>query len=143
MRPTPEEVIVAVRALLKSDIAPHQPAPAQLQLKRVMAVLRDGRWNEAAFDLMHENTVFAGLARSSAARLEMEGNGSLEQLARELAASADIEQPRSFAEANEINRDLRDALARLIEKIRDEKLMALDGLCQMIGAALLGLRKSK
>jgi len=70
MRPTPDEVIAGARAILKQEVAPLLPPAAQVQLKRVMAVLRDARWNEAGFDLLRENTAFARLAQDGAARLD-------------------------------------------------------------------------
>lgn len=140
MRPTPDEVISSVRTLLKADIGASLPPSAQPQLKRLLGVLRDGRWNDAAFALMRENAAFAELARVSATRLEQDGPSSLAQLAIDLAASAQFELPWTFAEANEINRRLRVEFVRLIEAIRDEKMLELDSLCHAIGTALAGLR---
>jgi hypothetical protein len=138
MRPTPEEVIAGVRAILKQEIATVIPKQAQPQLRRVMAVLRDARWNEAAFELMRENAIFAGLARVGAARVGREPG--LDSLGAELASAAHFDAPGSFVEANAINRRLREALARLIERIRDERLTVLDDLCAAIGRAMLALR---
>lgn len=143
MRPTPQEVIAGVRAILKSDIATNLPAQVQPQVKRLLSVLRDGHWNDAAFELMHENAVFADLARACADQLGKDGGVGLKSLASNLIASAAFDAPGSFAEANEINRRLREALVRLIEVIRDDRLKALDPLCQTIGTALLGLRQGR
>lgn len=142
MRPSPDEVIAGVRAILKQDIAPALSPPAQAQFKRVMAVLRDGRWNEAAFDLLRENAEFSRLARDCAASLDRESDlpGGLGSLSESLRVAADHQPPTSFAEANEANRSLRAELARWIEAARDGPGTALDDLCGEIGAALLALR---
>ncbi len=142
MRPSPDEVIAGVRAILKQDIASALPPAAQPQLKRVMAVLRDGRWNEAAFDLLRENATFARLASDCAARLDREDGlpVGLSSLSATLRDAAEHRSPTSFAEANEVNRFLRKALAACIEAVRDAPLSALDDLCGAIGAALLSLR---
>jgi hypothetical protein len=142
MRPSPDEVIAGVRAILKQDVAAALPAAAQPQLKRVMAVLRNGRWNEAAFDLLRENAEFARLASDCAARLDRE-NGlpvSFASISATLRTAANYEPPSSFAEANKANRCLRKALAACLEAVRDAPLSGLDDLCNAIGAALLALR---
>ncbi len=143
MRPTPDEVTAGIRALLKQEIAPSMPAHAQPQLKRIMAVLRDGRWNEAGFDLLRENAVFAELARACAERIGQQGDlpPHFPALAADLHLAADHRVAVSFAEANEVNRKLRDALCRCMDAVRDIRLTALDDLCSTIGSALLALRE--
>lgn len=143
MRPTPDEVIAGVRAILKSDIAPALPRAAQPQLRRVMAVLRDGRWSEAGFDVLHENAVLARLAHDLA-----EGLGDLvlpqeiAPLSNQLSSAAVYSTPESFAEANEINRVLRAAISALLERAREAGLPDLDDLCATIGPVLLNLRSA-
>ncbi len=144
MRPTPDEVMAGIRALLKQEIAPSMPAHAQPQLKRIMAVLRDGRWNEAGFDLLRENAVFAELARACAERIGELGGlpPHFSVLAADLHLAADHRVPGSFAEANDVNRKLREALSHGIEAVREVRLAALDDLCATILSALLALREA-
>lgn len=141
MRPCPNEVIAGVREILKRDIAPHLPDDAQPHLKRVMAVLRDGRWDDAGFDVLHENAQFADLARACAARIESAGaqEVTLGACVSVLRAAAEWGVPACFAEANAINRALRAALVTCLEAMRDNRLVALDDLCDHIGTTLLAV----
>lgn len=145
MRPCPNEVIAGVREILKREISPHLPDYAQPHLKRIMAVLRDGRWDDAAFDVLHENAQFADLARVCAARIDSAGEQpeALEACAHALRAAAEFGAPASFTEANSINRTLRGALVGCLEAIRDNRLVALDDLGDdlgdQIGARLLAV----
>ncbi len=144
MRPTPDEVIAGARAILKQEVAPLLPPAAQVQLKRVMAVLRDARWNEAGFDLLRENAAFARLAQDGAARLDRETAlpatfaGHADAL--RAAAEATDHVPASFAEANAVNRQLRAVLSAFIEAVRDGDGRALDTFCADVGATLMALR---
>lgn len=142
MRPSPDEVVAGLRAILKQEIAPLLPKEAQSHIRRVMAVLRDGRWNESAFDLLRENFAFAKLARDFADALGQQQHlrADLSALIAPLRSAADHSVPASFSEANEINRQLRDVLCRSIEGVRDTQLFALDSLCVEVGKALLSLR---
>lgn len=145
MRPTPDEVIAGVRALLKQEIAPALDPTAEKMLKRVMAVLRDGRWNEAAFDLLRENAAFADLARQCATRIDASAGlpDAMSTIAAALVAAADRPAAASFVEANAMNLALRSALSRFIEQVRDGDLVALDDLCASIGAAMVSLGDNK
>jgi hypothetical protein len=142
MRPTPEEVIASVRKLLKEAISPALPADAQSQLRRIMAVLRDCRWNEAGFDVLHENGTFTELARNCHVRLEQQAQLTDRSRAvlHQLQAAVHCDAPQSFMQANEINRQLRGALSGFIELVRDDAVAALDEVCEEIIAALLATR---
>lgn len=141
MRPCPNEVIAGVRDILKREISPHLPDYAQPHLKRIMAVLRDGRWDDAAFDVLQENAQFADLARVCAARIDRAGERpeALEGCASALRAAAEFGAPASFAQANAINRTLRGALVGCLEAMRDHRLVGLDDLGDQIGATLLAV----
>jgi hypothetical protein len=141
MRPTPAEIIQSVRALLRERIGPAVNSEAEADLKRVMAALRECRWNEAAFDLLRENTVLTKLieeilAAASAAQRPAEVVSGLREAAR-LHASRGV--PRSFDEANEINHALRQALAAFCEAMRDSPLKGDDPLGHRIAEVLLQL----
>lgn len=142
MRPAPDEVIAGVRALLKQEVGPSLPKHAQPHLRRIMSVLRDGRWNEAAFDLLRENTLFASLALKCVDALDAAAQSmpDTSSLAEELRAAAGAQTPATFAAANEINRRSRAALCQFIETARDHRAHSLDDVCSEIGASLLAMR---
>src|SRR3546814_2538762 len=64
MKPSPNEIIAGVRNLLRKEIAPVADSEqAALTLRRIMVVLRETDWDEAAFHLLRENAVFQELGR--------------------------------------------------------------------------------
>src|SRR3546814_11159057 len=64
MKPSTNEIIAGVRNLLRKEIAPVADSEqAALTLRRIMVVLRETDWDEAAFHLLREIAVFQVLGR--------------------------------------------------------------------------------
>jgi hypothetical protein len=102
MIPTPGNLITAVRSILKEEIAPEIGSPEAIpQLRRIMAVLRDYRWEEAGFDLMAENDVLAQMLVTSGAT----------------PSDGLTSRPASFAAANAENLRLRTDLSARIQTL--------------------------
>nr|WP_087572949.1 hypothetical protein [Sphingomonas sp. CDS-1] len=140
MRPTPEEIIASARTLMKDHVAPELSSEAQAHFRRVMSALRDGRWNETAFDLLHENERLAELIRSC---LDQSGGNLHDSLVAQLRSASERQAagtPRSFAEANAVNHDLRKALTGLIEAMRDGQVADDAALGSLIVNVSLGLQ---
>lgn len=122
MRPTPEELANGIRALLR-EIAPEITSSRGLRyLRRVMATLRDVRWNEAGFDLLAENAALARMLHEF--RPELLAGVLTEGLATEIERLlGNRDAPASFEEANERNRALRFHICRGLERLRQEDLV--------------------
>lgn len=106
MRPTPGELADGIRILLRSAGAEVQHEGAKAQVRRIMHVLKGARWDDAAFDLLHENALLRDALR---------GVSWGETIAEPLL-------PRTFGEANAINRSLRAALTSSLEAMRTRPL---------------------
>jgi hypothetical protein len=122
MRPTPADLAAGIRTVLRESIAPElKSANAQLQLRRVMSILREARWNHAAFDILHENAkIVLMLQRCHAALVAAEALGPIPDVVRRWLDGArphltTLPLPRTFDEANSINFVLRQMLAQSIE----------------------------
>ena len=102
MRPTPTELADGIRLLLRKAGAEMHGERTKAQMRRVMSVLKGVRWDNAAFDLLHENEIFS-------AGLEAFG-----------ATPAPATTPRSFTEANAQNLALRTALRAELDRLRDK-----------------------
>ncbi|NWK98321.1 hypothetical protein DM806_22160 [Sphingobium lactosutens] len=140
MRPTPEEIIASARTLMKDHVAPELSSEAQAHFRRVMSALRNGRWNETAFDLLHENEALAALIHAC---LDQHGRSLPESLIGQLRSASERQAagtPRSFAEANAVNHALRKALTGLIEAMRDGQVPDDAALGSLIVAVSLGLQ---
>lgn len=140
MRPTPDETIASARSLLKDHVAPELSSEAGSQLRRVLSTLRDGRWNERAFDLLNENAALAMLADRCSTHPLASIPSALRDRLSQAASAQRAATPRSFAEANERNHDLRGALVSLVEAMRsgevagDESLgnEIVDAMCRLL-----------
>ena len=119
MRPTPAELAAGVRALLRETVRPELAADERRhQFRRLMAVLRDVRWDEAAFDLLKENAALEDMLRdciASQPSSEAPWPPAIHQALRETS------QPGSFAEANARNHTLRDAACAAIAVASSDK----------------------
>ena len=120
MKPTPNQMADGIRALLRETVFPQTESnEVKLDLRRVMAVLRDTDWNEFAFSLLRENAALARLAAQatewSAAQPSRQANFAWVRLA--FQASLDgASRDDSFACAHQRNLDLRKALVDFIDQ---------------------------
>jgi hypothetical protein len=137
------EVIAGVRTLLKEKIAPNLAPEAHAELKRVLSVLRDGRWNDAAFDLLRENAALAKLAKETAHATDSltPHTEAFMQVRTLLAPQRSASDLASFDEANAENWRLRSGFSLFIEIVRDRKIEALDPVCRKILVAMLELQR--
>lgn len=144
MRPTPDEIIASARTLLRQEVAPGLSPEGAVNLKRVMAALRDGRWNDVGFDLLNENDALAALIgqclRDGADALPKALATTLQAAVDDHAAAA---RPRSFAAANDRNAALRAALAALIDAMKRGAVAPDHAIGAAITATLLALQQSR
>lgn len=137
MRPTPAEIAGSMRALLREQMG-RTADPDLVPLKRVMAALRDMRWNDAAFDLMAETADLADLIDWC---LSESGEDAGARAALDAYRAAPV--PRSFAEANAANAALRGVLVALIDRLRAGPDNAAAAAVQArIAATMLALRSA-
>lgn len=125
MRPTPQELIDNVCAVLRDAIADGRaPGEARHKVRQALAVLRDGAWDEAGFAVLRESAALADL------------------LGRYVPNGTDTEAPApaSFAAANARNRSLRAALADAIDRMRAEKNPGAASICADIAKTLAAAR---
>lgn len=135
MKPTPNQIVDGIRALLRESVLPGtESEQVKADLRRIMAVLRDTDWNEFAFALLRENAALAELAQQA-----IEWNTA--QPAREAcfgllpaslqASVLGLSRDDSFARAQQRNLDLRQALADFIDRCPDQELPGFEGLAQL------------
>ncbi len=141
MRPTPDELANGIRALLR-EIAPEITSPKGVRhLRRVMATLRDARWNEAGFDLLADNAVLADALDS--VRLAPGSNAIACVRAEIDELLADNAAPVSFAAANERNQQLRGLLCRSLEAVGENDIVGSAPLRRHITNLLVRERDSE
>ena len=144
MRPTPDEIIASARTLLRQEVAPGLSPEGAVNLKRVMAALRDGRWNDTGFDLLNENDALAALIgdclRDGASTLPAALSTTLQTAVQDHATAR---RPRSFAEANDRNAALRAALAALIDAMKGGAVSTDHAIGTAIASTLLALQQSR
>ncbi len=117
MRSSPNELAEGVRALLKASVAPEISSPqARIDLRKALAVLRAGSWNEMPFMLLSENRLLLGLlAEIEPASADL---GAPFAAARDLAREALT--PRStdsYPAADALNQACRSALGAFVDAI--------------------------
>ena len=139
MRPTPDELAIGIRGLLRT-LAPEIASPQGVRnFRRAMATLRDVRWNEAGFDVLAENAVLAQTL--GAIRDAPTANAPIVGLRFEIEALlADSAAPVSFAAANERNSQLRLLLDRSLVAAGAQDLAGSAALRREITELLLSLR---
>lgn len=142
MRPTPDELANGIRALLR-EIAPEITSPKGVRhLRRVMATLRDARWNEAGFDLLANNAVLADAL--DAVRAAPGAKAAIAGLRADIdALLAETAAPVSFAAANERNQQLRGVLCRSLEAVGENDIVGSAPLRRHITNLLLRERDSE
>ena len=131
MKPTPDELAAGVRSLLRPLREELTSKEAGRALQRAMYVLREARWDDAAFDLLNENAKLAAALRRAQQWLNEEAAAPAryEDDARTLAAlTADDVLPANFAAANARNLELRTALAGFLDRVCEQDLRASAGL---------------
>ena len=139
MRPTPDELAIGIRGLLRT-FAPEITSPQGVRnFRRAMATLRDVRWNEAGFDVLAENAVLAQTLEAlrdapTAASPILDLRSEIEALLADRAA------PVSFAAANERNSQLRLLLDRSLLAVGAHDLAGSAALRREITELLLSLR---
>lgn len=139
MRPTPDELAIGIRGLLRT-FAPEITSPQGVRtFRRAMATLRDARWSEAAFDVLAENAV---LCQSlGAIRDAPTATATIAGLRSEIdALLAEAAPPVSFAAANERNSTLRRLLSRCLYALGAHDLAGSSALRRTITERLLSLR---
>lgn len=109
MKPTPAALIDAVRDALRPLGGELTSPESRAALRRVLYVLREGRWDDAAFDLLADNEALAEAIDGMTAVLGGEG-------------TAAAELPRSFTAANARNHALRAQLATLLDQLGERDL---------------------
>ena len=139
MRPTPAELAIGIRGLLRT-FAPEIASPQGVRnFRRAMATLRDARWSEAGFDVLAENAVLAQslevIRDAPIATAPIVGlRSEIEALLDDCAA------PVSFAAANERNARLRLVLDRSLDAVGAHDLAGSAALRREITERLLSLR---
>ena len=139
MRPTPDELAIGIRGLLRT-FAPEIASPQGVRnFRRAMATLRDARWSEAGFDVLSENAVLAQSLEAireapTATASIVDQRSEIEALLAERAA------PVSFAAANERNSTLRLLLCRSLDALGAHNLGESSALRGEITQRLLSLR---
>ena len=139
MRPTPDELAIGIRGLLRT-FAPEITSPQGVRnFRRAMATLRDARWAEAGFDVLAENAVLGQSLETI--RDAPTATTSIAGLRSEIEAIlADSAAPLSFAAANEHNSQLRLLLDRSLVAAGAHDLAGSAGLRREITERLLNLR---
>ena len=141
MRPTPDELALGIRGLLRT-LAPEIASPQGVRnFRRAMATLRDARWSEAGFDVLAENAVLGqsleAIRDTPTTAAPLAGlRSEIEALLAEGAA------PVSFAATNERNSALRLLLCRSLDALGAQDLAGSSGLRRKITERLLSLRTS-
>lgn len=130
MRPSPAELISAVRDTLREVGAELKSPQAESALRRVMYVLREGRWNDAVFDLIHENEVL----RVAIGQVAAYRSRSEDAVVPDRQAGI----PGSYAQVHARNAELRRRLAEVIENLADGDLPASARLREELARVLLG-----
>lgn len=110
MRPTPAELAEGLRAMLRSLGAELVSVEAKTALRRALYVLREARWNDAAFDLLRENEVLE------------QAIGRVRRFLDAPPHSPDTRLPADFAAALARNVALRRELAILLERLAGAEL---------------------
>jgi hypothetical protein len=118
MKPTPQQLIDGVRSRLREVIAPELVSDhARAEIRRVMAVLRDVDWNDAAFITMRENVALEGILADVNAWIEADAARAQALGLTSTPGSIAADSPRSFAECDARNRACRAALAGMIRAL--------------------------
>lgn len=114
MRPEPNELIAGIRAVLRETIGPELAgSPAVAALRRIMVILKETDWNEAAFLVRDENRVLADIAGAVEAWLRASGFPAA--ALPDLAPGGDAEG--SFRAIAARNAALRGALADFVSGV--------------------------
>lgn len=139
MRPTPDELAIGIRGLLRT-FAPEITSPQGVRnFRRAMATLRDARWSEAGFDVLAENVVLGHSLE--AIRDAPTATASIVDLRSEIEALlAERVAPVSFAAANERNSKLRLLLCSCLDALGAHDLGGSSALRREITERLLSLR---
>ena len=125
MTPTPNQTMEGVRNLLRTSIAPElQSEQARFHLRKIMAVLRETDWEEAAFALMRENENLLGLIDVLAAWVAAYPRFGL---AAPVSAKPDDPGLRGFALAQACNTAYRNALVGFVEHCANAGAVQPDG----------------
>ena len=115
MKPTPQQLIDGVRNRLRNAIAPEvTSAHGQAEVRRVMAVLRDLDWNEAAFILMRETGTLAQILADADAWLSSDPARARALGFSQTTLLSAMTPPQTFAEAYAQHAACLAALAGLI-----------------------------
>lgn len=118
MRPTPAELIEGVRETLRPLGRELGSAQARRDFRRAMYILREGRWNDAVFDLLNENEKIAEALRLIRDWLnDQAAPGMFGHIAEEIELLLeDKTLPRNFTAANARNHALRAAMSRFLDE---------------------------
>lgn len=119
MRPAPHEIIAAVRDLLREIIAPDVASnEGKVVLRRIMAVLRDVRWDDLTLAMARENRELAAMAKAAGNWISADpgrGKGWNALLSEIVAAVGDTDCLDSFEGLQTANLRLCMALAQFVE----------------------------
>lgn len=128
MTPTPDALIGAVRALLRPIGVELSSTESKAAFRRALYVLREGRWSDAAFDLLRENDEIGDAGNRARAFLG------------EPAQAGNVARPASYAEADARNRALREELAALLDRLDGPELAESRALRRDLAILLRGPR---
>lgn len=143
MRPSPNQLVSAIRDVLRDSIAPELKGErAILNLRKVMSVLREVDWDDAAFQLATENDALRELASEGLRWIDAQsggraGNADAADLILGFLSTA--ERPRTYAELAQANVAGRTALAALIEAASRRKSDSAAELRARLARALASL----
>src|SRR5690606_33760499 len=96
----PGEAAEGIRKLLRATIGPELGSEqAVFTLRRIMTILRETNWDDAAFALMAENAALCTLAAQVGSVLDETelADGRTDALGRWRSLAARAEMPRSYA----------------------------------------------
>lgn len=144
MKPTPNQMVDGIRAVLRETVLPASASDeTQIAVRQIMVVLRETDWDEFAFALLRENAALAALAGEAAAWIgaQHERQAAFTGLQTGLKAGAEgLSEDGSFAHARQRNLELRKALADFVDGCAAHHASpVLDGFAQLRARMACGL----
>jgi hypothetical protein len=141
MRPAPNEVARGIRELLRQDIAPEMKGErAVASLRKIMAILRDVDWDNAAFRLTRENAQFRSISEDIAEWIAAVADARFDEARTKLGDAIESgSDGDDFAALHERNVRYREAIAAFIEVASRGHAAGLSALRQRAATRLAAL----
>jgi hypothetical protein len=141
MMPTPNEIARGIRELLRQDIAPEMKGErAVASLRKIMAILRDVDWDDAAFRLMRENAQLEAIAEDILAWIGAAPDARFDDAQAKLRGAVERGSAEDrFAALHQRNLRYRQAIAAFIDAASRAEAAGLTALRQRAAARLVAL----